>query len=501
MFKWCIDWDGSSVPAPNLIQTMIHIFLSPGSVEEDKRLYAKQEVVQTVLLLAAVFSVPVMLCVKPCWEQHVHKKRQLLQAGLHSSKEGSTSGSEEPLDPTKDLPDIPDPRPLADVGPPTLELQSIKLQTTESHSGGGRGGHESKSHSKSNGSDEHKEYETNGLAAGGLPSDHQNNSTPKALRTHVVDDVLPSPSGISESPLMTRSPQTLMQYSSQSVAVNGTNGAHSSDTAEAEVHPGTPSKGANSNGTQHVQKTSLHLNPDAAADTLEKGEIRVVAHEHNVASPRSAAKSAAPHSAASTELVHEEFNAGDHFIHQAIHTIEFVLGTVSNTASYLRLWALSLAHQQLSQVFWSKMLLQYGINNDSVAIGFVGYGIWAIATFCVLMFVSNCSQAKSSRALHPLELVRLTTYASCLAGAHACASRCSGAWTFSSASSTRCDFTGSSSRIRSTQRSAWKPDAIVVLASLRTCSFESMCWSFCLQFYYADGRAYEPVTFKAESTS
>jgi len=79
-----------------------------------------------------------------------------------------------------------------------------------------------------------------------------------------------------------------------------------------------------------------------------------------------------------------EFNFGEIFIHQVIETIEFVLGMVSNTASYLRLWALSLAHTELATVFWEKAMVS-AMNTGSPIAVYIGYAVFACVTFGVLL--------------------------------------------------------------------------------------------------------------------
>jgi V-type H+-transporting ATPase subunit a len=75
-------------------------------------------------------------------------------------------------------------------------------------------------------------------------------------------------------------------------------------------------------------------------------------------------------------------------VHSLIETIEFVLGTVSNTASYLRLWALSLAHSQLADVFYEKTLVMALEMNSSVVL-FISQQLFWGATLGVLMSMDS----------------------------------------------------------------------------------------------------------------
>ena len=83
------------------------------------------------------------------------------------------------------------------------------------------------------------------------------------------------------------------------------------------------------------------------------------------------------------------------------------MGSISNTASYLRLWALSLAHSQLSRVFLNMILLNK-VSEGASIFGLVivlifGWVFFALVTLAVILLMDSLECFLHSLRLHWVE--------------------------------------------------------------------------------------------------
>jgi V-type H+-transporting ATPase subunit a len=115
ILKWVTDWSKSSISPPGLLNMLIFMFLSPGSLGArdehgnligEPEMFRGQGALQVFLLLLAAICVPWMLCVKPylLWKEHKKKEgagyrtvagdevRRRDSGELHDEEEGRANG-------------------------------------------------------------------------------------------------------------------------------------------------------------------------------------------------------------------------------------------------------------------------------------------------------------------------------------------------------------------------------------------------------------------------
>src|SRR4051794_2468152 len=86
IYKWSIDWYSAGLPPPGLLNTLIYMFLSPGALKSDTRIYSGQATIQVALLALALICVPWMLLPKPLILRAQNAKKVKAKMALESAE-------------------------------------------------------------------------------------------------------------------------------------------------------------------------------------------------------------------------------------------------------------------------------------------------------------------------------------------------------------------------------------------------------------------------------